>query len=400
MDKMQKMLTQKVAWMMLIACIYLIGVYLQSSTLNEFIRSFDSVSIQNEANPSLLLGTPTTSSTTSIQSPHESLSSSSSSSSCNHSFSMKQILHSENAFSNSSADDHTPPCSHIFHPVDFFNNQSSPGYPFKDKFQYMWLKLQVVGTGTHRFSFESSADQSTIVNLDFVSVPKAATTTIGFVYKQMHNKSIVDDEGKVFNTNYQGMLSFYRGWEAMNLIQSNNSTAVSKSKLWTSMREPVGRFASAVGQEMNLRTATRTGKDFRQKCLSNDDPTATLQCAINHVRDIFNRDIKYPVQIHFIPSAVIYYKRMFSNNLPLEVIDFKDVNKVTKEFLMLDDALLEEVGDTKKNSKDLKQDALASLTVSALTEDMIKQICEIYAVDVLIMRHLNLSDKYCQHIEF
>lgn len=324
----------------------------------------------------------------------QSSSNSESPSSCTHSFNMKQILHAGKKISHSSD---TSPCSHVFYPVEFFKNQSSPGYPFKDKFQNMWFKLPSTGTGTHRFSFESS-DQSSIVNLDFVSVPKAASTTMNFVFRQLHNKSIVvdDERRKLLNMNYLGMFSFYRGREAMQLIHKNNSTA-SMSKIWTFMREPVSRFVSAVGQEMNLRTA-RAGRQFREKCLSNDNPTATLQCAINHVRDIFNGDTMYNIQIHFIPSAVIYYRRMFSQNLPLEVIDFKDVNKVTKEFLMLDDT--QEVSDIKRNSRDEKGDQLASLTVSALTEDMIKQICEIYAVDVLIMRHLNLSDKYCQHIEF
>jgi hypothetical protein len=64
-----KMLTRKVpvVWM-LIAGIYLYAAYyymVQLSKWNKFIRSYDSTSIQNKANPSLLLGTPTTT----IQSP-------------------------------------------------------------------------------------------------------------------------------------------------------------------------------------------------------------------------------------------------------------------------------------------------------------------------------------------
>jgi hypothetical protein len=91
---------------------------------------------------------------------------------------------------------------------------------------------------------------------------------------------------------------------------------------------------------------------------------------------------------------------MFNQNLPLEVIDFKDVNKVTEEFLTVDEKRKNSDEAIKTNSHNEKEDALASLTISAMTEDMIKQICDIYAVDILIMRHLNLSDQYCQHLEF
>ena len=36
------------------------------------------------------------------------------------------------------------------------------------------------------------------------------------------------------------------------------------------------------------------------------------------------------------------------------------------------------------------------MSVSDLTEEMIKEICALYAIDVMLLRHLNMEDKYCK----
>jgi len=65
---------------------------------------------------------------------------------------------------------------------------------------------------------------------------------------------------------------------------------------------------------------------------------------------------------------------MFQYDLPLEVIDFKDVNAVLDDLSLLD-------GETMKNNHTVHlndhKDQLAKLNVSELNDEMIKQLCKI-----------------------
>lgn len=90
---------------------------------------------------------------------------------------------------------------------------------------------------------------------------------------------------------------------------------------------------------------------------------------------------------------------MFQYDLPLEVIDFKDVNAVLDDLSLLDGETMKNDHTVHLNDHKDKDDQLAKLNVSELNDEMIKQICKIYAVDVLIMRHLNLEDKNCKELQ-
>ena len=60
------------------------------------------------------------------------------------------------------------------------------------------------------------------------------------------------------------------------------------------------------------------------------------------------------------------------------------------------------LGNLQKNTQQDKEtgadgdDIVVNMSVSDLSEDMIEEICALYAIDVLIMRHLNMEDKYCK----
>lgn len=86
---------------------------------------------------------------------------------------------------------------------------------------------------------------------------------------------------------YQGKQNNLIGGPSQTLIQqqqeANLSTKNGTFQYFTTVRDRVKRFVSAVAQEMHVhRESDRNAQDFRTKCLK-ETPQETLACAIGHV---------------------------------------------------------------------------------------------------------------------
>ena len=99
-------------------------------------------------------------------------------------------------------------------------------------------------------------------------------------------------------------------------------------------------------------------------------------------------------RIHYLPSAVVFYRRSFGYDVPIELIEFDKLRGLLRNNF-LNENLQENKQEEKDNGKN-HGDILANMSVSDLSEEMIEDICALFAVDVLIMRHLNMEDKYCK----
>lgn len=329
--------------------------------------------------------------------------------SCDHQFHLGPIL---NLTKEHYRENYDPPCSHVFYPVDFFEKQNSPGFLYKEHLIDLLSQYTIVQIGVHMSTIEYPVSdvtptkdekevnatngyvyvpfdlKSNTLYLFYNSIPKAGTTSI---IKAMKDMAMISEDFKI-NTNiqYHGMVS--NKWLQHEYFSVLNSSAPSAQvKIFSVVRDPVSRFVSAVGQEMHY--TARHGKDFRDKCLLNTGKE-TVQCAIDHVKSRIA--LKKLDQIHFFPAAVPLYLRMTGVNLPVEIIDFQDIDKVTNE-LRFGAGPIAKQNDHTSTRKSAGSDVLETLSVSDLSEDMIIEICRIYAPDLLIMQHLKMEDKYCKN---
>lgn len=156
------------------------------------------------------------------------------------------------------------------------------------------------------------------------------------------------------------------------------------------MREPVSRFILATAQEFY--GEGDKAKDFRDLCLK-DTPKKTLQCSIDYVKDILHNNVSC-VRIHLVPAAALFYWRNVDHDLPIEMVEFDTGVPY----------LLEELGGSPKlqmnnhesEKKHMGSDVIANLHVRELSREMIDEICELYAMDVAMLKHLGMKeDPYC-----
>ncbi len=315
------------------------------------------------------------------------------------------------------------PCSHIFCPVDFFDNETSPGFAYLNHLKHLNRATETHGlaiVGIHHNTFtkanvgeHNEGGEEEEFHLVYNSVPKAATTTMINAMKNLSknlesstNQLNGEYNGKIWendemialmeNMEHQGMNSASIATSAVSPSLPKPSQLQSQSqktfRYFGIMRDPVSRFVSATAEEMNLK-ARRIGlaKDYREQCLK-ETASETLQCAIDYVRDAFTK--KYLKRMHYAPSATTFYRRNFGHDVPIELIEFNKLRDLMAETFLL--------GNLQKNTQQDKEtgadgdDIVVNMSVSDLSEDMIEEICALYAIDVLIMRHLNMEDKYCK----
>lgn len=156
---------------------------------------------------------------------------------------------------------------------------------------------------------------------------------------------------------------------------------ISHFVVFTVVRDPMERFLSGVQKVM------RCNQLFRQACLK-ATATATLQCAIHDIKAT-----KYRHDVHLLPMAS-----------HLRVFDQYDI--WTSVFYMRDSfgELLQYLGSSVgRHTYDRTQiqyatsQVLAEMTVEkGCTKDMIRDICELYAVDVAMMQTLGFPTPYCK----
>ena len=159
------------------------------------------------------------------------------------------------------------------------------------------------------------------------------------------------------------------------------------------MRDPVSRFVSATAQEMTGRPQDKKAEQFRKMCLK-DNAEDTLKCAIEAVRVWFAR--QYMTRMHYIPFAVFFQQRAFGHDIPTELYEFDDVRYVLGNFLQGEGLHAYSQEDKANYNGETKDDVMVNMSVSDLTQEMIDEICALYAIDVLLMRHLNMKDEYCK----
>jgi len=176
--------------------------------------------------------------------------------------------------------------------------------------------------------------------------------------------------------------------------KSNNNWTARDHLLFGVVRDPTDRFISMIGQAFGAQGSSRNGgaaEELKRDCLNSETYTLeasrfTIQCVIDKIKEK-----GYFMEIHFTPQAVeVAFSTQMINNLPVALFPFSELQ-----------VLLTEIGcDPDNRAKDgggrfRPSPILQSMSVDDYSPDLIKQICELYEVDVIMLRTLGWGVPRC-----
>jgi len=158
------------------------------------------------------------------------------------------------------------------------------------------------------------------------------------------------------------------------------------------IRDPADRFISAVGQAMGGIGSSRNGiaLKLRRECIMKTSKE-TLRCVINTVKHKSTW-----IEIHFTPMALEVSFATMYKDIPVALFPFKVVPLLMYE-------LGENPHERKKDGKNpgyRKNIVLTNMTISDYDDEMMHDLCVIYRLDVLFLRHLGYATRCDSYISF
>lgn len=153
------------------------------------------------------------------------------------------------------------------------------------------------------------------------------------------------------------------------------------------IRNPLDRFISSIGQAMGARgsQSNKVSGILKKQCVHGDGETYTLeksqyllQCCLNYVKEH-----GFEVEIHFNPQVLEFSFATQMYPVPVAIFQYEqDYSNVMVEMGM-DPSYRQRDGGSVRPVPFLKD-----VTSADYTEDMRRQVCELYEVDVVMFRSL------------
>lgn len=146
--------------------------------------------------------------------------------------------------------------------------------------------------------------------------------------------------------------------------------------IFTVVRDPVERFISAVQQVMHY------NDELRERCLISKSASRTIQCAVDDAREgNFRGDV------HLLP--MVSHFRLLDSLSSIAIFPMQALPN-----------LLRHLG-SQKHARDRTQESyatsnvLSTMSIKDCTADMLRAICDLYAVDVVFMKSMGFDTPHC-----
>ena len=313
-----------------------------------------------------------------------------------------------------------------FYPSKFFSKSSSFRYMYDEVIQLMtnhalWKDMPRVGSPTFSYD-ENMINPNTHKpynrhNVTFIHVHKAGGTNIIDSINDGRNRPRRKGPRKRLNFPQndknekrvqRNKLYSYENYLRTNALQSDHlqyaTKYKSKPELWTEsdhlmyafIRDPIKRFISSIGQAMGAEGSTRNqiGAWLQQKCIQNSRYTVenarfTIQCVINMIKTK-----GYYIELHFTPQAIeIAFATQIYPNLPVAIFKFEDHYKDVLTELGLDPNAHRRDG-SKSGYRPFP--VLSEMSEDDVTDDIKREVCQLYKVDVMMSRSIGLGFDSCK----
>jgi len=153
------------------------------------------------------------------------------------------------------------------------------------------------------------------------------------------------------------------------------------------IRDPTDRFISSLGQAMggSGSLSNKVGKIMRDECLKKS-AKETLRCSINFVKE---RGFWF--ELHFTPQVIDMSFSTMWKDIPIAILPFESLPSIVKYFGMSKDTKGRD-GSVKDYRSD---EVLTEMSTDDYDDDMLRDVCEIYEVDVVMQRSLGMEVPRC-----
>ena len=301
-----------------------------------------------------------------------------------------------------------------FYPSQFLatdpeTNSNGPGsdyYTIYERFMTLkekgelWKNMPRVGSPTFSYNEERINPITGIPfcrhNVTFVHVHKAGGTTIMTSFKNR----------RTFHHMKRNPLYNSREWRPNMRLNDAYLRTVTKYKptpedweasdhvLFAFMRDPISRFISSIGQAMGATGSSnnKIGKVLQRVCIPNPDYTPekarhVIQCVLDYIQEH-----GYEIELHFTPQAIEMAFATQMHPVPVSVFQFEDSYKDVISEMGIDPERKERDGS---KSGYRKQEVLTKMSVEDYTQDLKRQVCELYKVDVIMAHTLGWPFESC-----
>ena len=179
-------------------------------------------------------------------------------------------------------------------------------------------------------------------------------------------------------------------WTAMQAVRYPSTFGPHDHVMFAVIRDPAERFISSVGQAMGASGSNSNGiaESFREECIKNTTKE-TLRCCIDYVKNH-----TFWVELHFTPQSLEVSFATLYQDIPVAIFDFKDLP------LILDDLGIDPTLKMRNGKKKgyRKNEILEKLSVNDYDDDMLRDLCEIYKVDLLMRRLAGITNSRCDKV--
>jgi hypothetical protein len=278
----------------------------------------------------------------------------------------------------------------FFSVADFFHNVSNqftseewmrlgianPNLPAITTLEW-WYEDEYLSSTTERI--QDWPDPNLPPSVSFIHVHKCGGSTIHSVLRQVRDK-IHNDRGSL----HAQVSTFKYAIGPTNQKDKEVNAKLrwdhiqSMKLVFSIIRDPVERFFSGLQQIMHYHD------DFRIQCLRRTS-RATIQCALNFLQEPSRRP--FLGDVHLLPMAVHF--RLLDEH---RVAVFDDVALVSRYFL---NGTVWHERD-RSNLHTATSNILATMGPRDCTPEMMKQICDLYEIDLLLRQSLGWeASRWC-----
>jgi hypothetical protein len=297
-----------------------------------------------------------------------------------------------------------------YYPSNFFDSDCGLGRHFRQQILHdtqakmknhtLWINMPAIGFPTLRI--HSQQERSTS-ETNISSTPLAGEH-LSFIHVHKAGGSSLHDAFNTLSTNNRAKLIRHRWWspgqiddllmlektrtDLQHAITYPSSLPFESDKhvIFAVVRNPVERFISSIGQAFGAPGSNgAVAQELSNKCIK-ETSKETLRCVIDHIKEH-----SFFVELHFSPQVLdLSFTTMFED-VPIAVFPFQELPNVLK-YLGLEQSHKRRDGS---QSNYRPHAILKNMTMDDYDGDMMKDICEIYKVDVIMQRSMGIEVPQC-----
>jgi hypothetical protein len=176
------------------------------------------------------------------------------------------------------------------------------------------------------------------------------------------------------------------------------------------LRDPVSRFLSSLAQTLSrpMQRKYKACAELWKPCLEQEASTykqnsytQLVKCAIDSMKQ---REGSPYFDVHMAPQAVFLAGAIDINDVEIAIFPIKDLETVLRAFGV---SKPNQQPRNKREEKEFSQDVMDRFgeellnprkAREVLDDDMVSDICDLYAMDVTMMHHLGFSTGDCDNI--